>query len=252
MDSDLEVLPSVESLTKRAAQHFVALAAAAIDDHGRFAVALSGGTTPKQLYACLAAPEWLACVLWPQVDVFWGDERCVPPAHPASNYRTAREALLEHVAVDPERVHRIHGEDEPDAAASAYEHELRAAFATPAGPPRLDSGARFDHVLLGMGDDGHTASLFPHSPALHETARWAIAGAAKAEPRRRVTLTLPVLNAAADVTFLVAGRVKAPALARVLEGRRDPDDLPAQLIAPQNGHLHWLVDADAASQLRRR
>ena len=252
MDAELEVLPSAESLTLKAAEHFVALAAAAVEDHGRFAVALSGGSTPKQLYTLLATPEWSTRVPWPRVDVFWGDERCVPPDDPASNYRMACAALLDHVPVDPARVHRISGEDDPGLAASAYEAELRTAFATPTGPPRLEPGTRFDHVLLGMGDDGHTASLFPHSPVLRESERWAIPSETGAVPHRRVTLTLPVLNAAADVSFLVVGRGKASTLARVLEGRHEAEALPAQLIAPRKGRLHWLVDVDAASQLRRR
>lgn len=252
MDPRVEIAAGVDALMATAAERFVALAAAATSTSGRFTVALSGGGTPRRLYALLATSQWASRVSWSRVEVFWGDERCVPATDPASNYRMARESLLDHVPLDAARVRRVRGEDEPEVAASAYERELRAAFATPAGPPRLDSGACFDLVLLGLGADGHTASLFPHSAALHETERWAVAVTASAAPARRVTLTLPVLNAAADVLFLVAGRDKASALARVLEGAREPEALPAQLICPLHGGLHWLVDAEAGASLARR
>ncbi len=248
----VEVAATPEALMDAAAACFSAAAAGAIRARGRFTVALSGGSTPKRLYALLATPSWASRVEWPRVHVFWGDERCVQPTDPASNYRMAREALLDAVPVAAANVHRVRGEDEPAAAAAAYERELRAAFATPAGPPRCDPGACFDLVLLGMGDNGHTASLFPGSAVLHEEERWAVADEVDATPRRRVTLTAPVLNAAAEVAFLVSGRDKAPMLHRVLEGPRDPDALPAQLVRPRAGRLRWLVDADAAAELEKR
>jgi 6-phosphogluconolactonase len=149
-------------------------------------------------------------------------------------------------------VHRIRGEDAPAEAAAAYERELRAAFATPDGPPRTDPCARFDLVLLGLGPDGHTASLFPGTPAVRERERWVVGHQVAVAPSWRVTMTAVVINAAADVVFLVAGGDKASALHRVLEGPYEPDVLPAQTIAPRAGRLRWLVDAAAGAELRRR
>ena len=177
--------------------------------------------------------------------VFWGDERCVSPSDPSSNYAMATETLLNHVAVKPGHVHRIRGEDDPESAAGAYERLLRRAFSTPEGPPGHDIGSRFDLVLLGMGEDGHTASLFPRTPAVAETQRWVMPTESPLAPRRRVTLTPPLINAAAEKLFLVTGQAKAPALARVLRDPKDPDILPAQAIED----ARWLVDADAASRL---
>ena len=236
-------LPSPADVAGAAAERFVALAAAAIGARGRFTVALSGGSTPKALYARLAAPAFASRVDWARVHVFWGDERCVPPDHASSNYRMAREALLEHVPVPAAQVHRLRGEDDPAAAADAYDRELRTAF--PQG------AARFDLALLGMGDNGHTASLFPGLSAVRETARWVVAERVDEVGMWRLTLTPPALNGAAAVVFLVAGRDKAAMLARVLEGPRDVDRLPVQAIAPVDGTVTWLVDDAAASALAR-
>jgi 6-phosphogluconolactonase len=248
---DVDVQPTPDAVMRAAAEQVVDTAAGAARASGRFAIALAGGATPRQLYTLLATPSYVARVEWRTVHVFWGDERGVPPDDPASNYRMARETLLAQVSVAPECVHRIHGEDAPSVAATAYERELRAAFATPTGPPRPLPGARLDLVLLGMGDNGHTASLFPHSPALDERERWVIADHVDATPPARVTLTAPVINAAALALFLVVGAAKAAMLQRVLEGPRDPAALPAQLVAPTNGRVRWIVDAAAAAQLTR-
>jgi 6-phosphogluconolactonase len=233
-----------------AAQHFATDAAAATRRSGRFAVALSGGSTPRHLYELLASPAHAGRVDWPRVHVFWGDERCVPPDDSASNYRMARAALLDHVPVLDANVHRIRGEDAPTEAAAAYERELRAAFATPVGPPSRATGCRFDLVLLGMGDDGHTASLFPGLSAVRERERWVVAEHVGEVSAWRVSLAPPVLNAAAHVVFLVSGAGKAAMLRQVLEGPSHPDALPAQAIAPIDGTLDWLVDTAAAAQLR--
>ncbi len=246
-----EVFPTVDALMRAAAEAFVRCAAESIRVSGRFAVALSGGSTPASLYALLATDAYARRVDWPRVHVFWGDERCVPPGDPASNYRLARESLLDHVPLPIANLHRIRGEDDPAAAAAAYERALRQAFATPDGPPRHAPGSRFDLVLLGMGDNGHTASLFPGMPAVHERGRWVVAQQVVAEPMWRVTLTPVVINAAGEVVFLVSGRGKAATLGRVLDGPHQPDALPAQVVAPRSGRLRWLVDAAAAADLRR-
>jgi len=239
-------------LSERAAEEFVRLARQAIQLAGRFTVALSGGSTPKALYTLLAAPGFAQRISWNRTHLFWGDERCVPPGDPASNYRLARESLLDHVPVPSANLHRIRGEDGPAAAAAAYERELRQAFATPDGLPRGAPGSRFDLVLLGMGDNGHTASLFPGMTAVHERGRWVVVQQVAAEPMWRVTLTPVVINTAGEVVFLVSGREKAATLGRVLDGPHQPDSLPAQVVAPRSGRLRWLVDAAAAADLRRR
>ncbi len=247
----VDVVATADDVAAAAAARVVAAAEHAIATTGRFTIALSGGSTPKRLYALLATVEWRSRIPWSHVDVWWGDERCVPPEHPASNYRLAREALLDRVPVSPSHVHRIRGELAPRAAADAYEIELRRALATPQGPPRPAPGARLDLVLLGMGDNGHTLSLFPRSPLLAERRRWVAPDRVDAEPPWRVTVTAPVANAAAAALFLVAGRDKAPMLRRVLRGPYDPWELPAQLVAPTAGTVRWIVDAAAAAELER-
>ncbi|HEY8156452.1 MAG TPA: 6-phosphogluconolactonase [Myxococcota bacterium] len=245
----LEVSPSREALFEAAAERFAIAASEAIRTAGRFHLALSGGSTPRGLYALLAKAPHAARVAWPRVHVFWGDERCVAPQDPASNQRMAHEALLDHVPLPGSQVHPIQGENDPATAAAGYERALRDAFATPAGPPRSAPGARFDLVLLGLGEDGHTASLFPGTRAVHEHRRWVVAERIERLSAWRVTLTPLVINAASEVIFLVSGRAKAAILRQVLCGPREPDRLPAQAISPSAGELRWLVDADAASAL---
>lgn len=245
----LEVSPNREALFEAAAERFVVAASRAIQSSGRFHLALSGGSTPRGLYALLASDPHASRVAWPRVHVFWGDERCVAPQDPASNQRMARETLLDHVPVPSSHLHAIDGENDPETAAARYEQALREAFATPVGPPRSAPGARFDLVLLGLGDDGHTASLFPGTPAVREARRWVVAEQIEKLSAWRVTLTPLVINAAAEVWFLVSGRAKAAILRRILRGPREPDRLPAQAISPRDGELHWLVDAAAASVL---
>ena len=247
----VEVFAGVGPLIEAAAETLVGRAEAAIRASGRFVVSLSGGSTPNALYELLATPRYVGRIDWTRVDVFWGDERCVPADDPASNYRAARERLLDRLPARS-RVHRIRGEDEPDMAAAAYERELRATFGTPDGPPRTSAGSRFDLVLLGMGADGHTASLFPGTPAVHESVRWVIAHHPAAASTWRVTLTPIVFDAAAEVVFLVVGREKAASARHVLEGPSQSDVYPAQAIAPQAGRLRWLLDDGAASELGRR
>jgi 6-phosphogluconolactonase len=248
-DPQIVVLPTREALLETAAEGFAASARKAIAANGRFVVALSGGATPLRLYRLLAAEPYASGVEWAEIDVFWGDERMVPPGHPASNYRMAREALLDRVALRPDRIHRIHGEDDPMKAAADYERQLRETFAIPEGPPRCDRGACFDLVWLGLGADCHTASLFPGRDAVDERERWVLAELAPPAPPPRVTLTPLVFNAAAEIVFLVSGGEKATALRQVLLAPLRPKLRPAQAVALRRGRLIWLVDAAAAAEL---
>jgi 6-phosphogluconolactonase len=249
MGFELEVFPTASLVAEAAARRFVATANDAIRARGEFVVALSGGSTPRSMYARLAVEP--ANVNWSRVQVLWGDERCVPPDHPASNYRMAREALLDHVPIPAANVHRISGEDDPAKAATSYERVIRGVLRTPTGSPRDTPGARIDLVLLGLGEDGHTASLFPGAVALHDGQRWVTAEYVEAVSAWRVTLSPVIINAAAEVAFLVTGVAKAAILRQVLEGPRQPHRLPAQLIAPTAGRVRWFVDAPAAAALRR-
>jgi 6-phosphogluconolactonase len=237
---DVRISPDPDSLARAAAQHFVALAAEAVAEHGRFAVALAGGSTPRATYSLLATPEFARRVDWPRVHVFFGDERCVPPEHPDSNYRMAREALLAHVPIPADNVHRIPCEMQPERAAAGYERRLRAFFG---------EQARFDLVLLGMGEDRHTASLFPGTAAIREKRRWVVAHYVQKLAAWRVTLTPVAINAAANVTFLVSGAAKAEALRAVLKGPEQPEVLPAQVVRPTEGHIVWMLDRQAARSL---
>jgi 6-phosphogluconolactonase len=241
------VQPSLEALSREAAARFQRLAAESITAAGRFSVALSGGSTPLVLYHLLAEPPFRGAIDWARVHLFWGDERFVPPDHPDSNYRAALEALVRRVPIPTANVHRIPTEaTEPEAAAAHYEDTLRRFFAAPAGDM-----PRFDLILLGLGPEGHTASLFPGTPPLDEDSRLVVATHVPNLAAWRITLTPPVLRGARHVIFLVSGPDKAVVLRDVLEGPHDPHRLPAQLVRPQDGDLTWLVDEAAASLLRR-
>jgi 6-phosphogluconolactonase len=250
--TEVRVYPDLSTLARAAATHFVTLARANTAQGRWFTVALSGGTTPRDVYALLATDEFAPCVDWSYVHIFWGDERCVPPEHPQSNYRMAREALLDHVPIPEDHVHRIPGEMEPTEAALAYERTLRRFFAQhPEETGSIKNGAiaRFDLILLGLGEDGHTASLFPGTAALHQHTRWVVAQYVQVLGAWRITLTPPVINAAANATFIIAGANKAERLHQVLHGPYQPDRLPAQIVRPTAGRLLWLVDAEAAALL---
>jgi 6-phosphogluconolactonase len=249
--AEVDVLPDAAALANAAAERFVESAERSIAASGRFVVALSGGSTPRRTYEQLALDEFASRVRWSQVHVIWGDERCVPPTDANSNYHMARETLLLHVPIPNANIHRIRGEGDPASAAVAYEAELRSLLQTPAGPPSVVAGRRIDLVLLGLGDNGHTASLFPESAAASGKVRWVMADEVDASPRLRITLTAPVLNAAAELMFLVSGAEKADVLARVLDGPRRPLELPAQLIVPEQGRVRWIVDTAAAASLAR-
>ena len=227
-------------LAEAAARDFAARAEAAIDERGRFAVALAGGSTPKATYEALAR-DYADKLDWSRVHVFFGDERTVPPDHEDSNYRMAQRALLSRVPVGG--VHRMRGESPPAEAATAYEEELRGYFGSD-GSPGLDL------ILLGLGEDGHTASLFPETSALDVADRWVVANPVLKLQTTRLTLTVPVINAAKAVTFLVAGEGKAGALREILEGDAAPRAYPAKFVNPESGVLTWMVDRAAASLLK--
>lgn len=229
-----------------AAAAFAVVVQAAVEARGRAAVAFSGGETPRALYRFLAAEPNRHRLPWPRIHAFWGDERGVPPEHAESNFRLARETLFDHVPLPPENVHRIRGEISAAAAAQEYEADLQRFFAGDAPP-------RFDVVWLGLGRDGHTASLFPGSPALAETQRLAVAVSGPPPLLSpRVTLTLPVINRARHVFFLVLGADKSAVLAEVLTGEPRAQTLPAEGVRPEAGELVFWVDRAAASDFRAR
>jgi 6-phosphogluconolactonase len=229
-----------QELAQAAAHDFAAKAEAAIGERGRFAVALAGGSTPKATYEVLAR-DYADRLDWSRVHVFFGDERTVPPEHEDSNYRMANETLLSHVPVGS--VHRMRGELPPAEAAAAYEEELREFFGTSDEPPSLDL------ILLGIGEDGHTASLFPETSALEVHDRWVVANPVLKLQTTRLTLTVPAINAARTVGFLISGEGKAEALREILEGDADPREYPAKLVRPVGGPV-WMVDRAAATFLQ--
>jgi len=241
--------PDVATLQRMAAELFVTAALDATRARGVFTVVLSGGTTPKGVYERLADDEALRNqVPWESVLFFWGDERHVPPDHPDSNFRMANEAMLRRLPLDPNHVWRIKGEyQDASKAADEYERDLRRIVGSNVGGGAMLP--RFDLVLLGMGADGHTASLFPGTAAVHEQRRLVMANRVPRFDTDRITLTAPVLNNGSDVMFLVQGADKADALHAVLEGPQDPERLPSQLIRPRHGRLRWLVDPAAAARL---
>src|SRR5258705_9633015 len=242
MLADVAVLPTAAALADAAAGRFITAARDALALGGQFLGAPAGGSTPRDTYLRLGTEALVSRVMWSRVQVLWGDERCVPPDHIESNYRMARETLLDRVPIPAANVHRIHGEDDPATAAEVYEATLRALLRTPAG-------ARIDLVLLGLGEDGHTASLFPGNAAVHERTRWVMAARASAASVWRITLTPAGINAAAEILFLVSGGANAGILARLLERPRRPQALPAQAIAPSNARVRSCVHAAAAADL---
>jgi len=235
---EVRVYPDREMLSHAAAEFFVRQAGLAVRTRGRFSVALSGGQTPRRTYELLAHPQYRDRVSWPQVHVFWGDERCVPPEDPRSNHRLAWQTLLKDVPVPEKQIHPIKCATSSEKAAQEYEALLRFFFA--------GQKPGFDLCFLGLGADGHTASLFPGTGAAREQKSWTAAVPLHGPEPHRVTLTLLLINQARMVVFLVAGKDKALVLQEVLAGPSDPPPLPAQLIAPWDGELFWLVDEEAA------
>jgi len=220
------------ALARGAAEVFVQAAVGAIAQRRRFVVALSGGSTPRSTYELLSSPEFASRVDWPRVHIFWGDERMVPPHHADSNYRMALESFLAKVAIPDTQIHRIRGELSAEEAAQAYAADLSAT---------LGIGGRFDLILLGLGSDGHTASLFPGTSAVQEQVAPVAAVYVERLAAWRVTLTLPTINATRSVVFLISGSGKRETLARMRAGER----LPATLIRPDSGQLLWLLDREA-------
>src|ERR1700676_3798203 len=243
---EVYILKDNAAIARRAAQEFVKMAQSAVQQHGSFSVALSGGSTPKLLYSLLATDlELRAKVPWDKMQLFFGDERHVGPDDPQSNFKMAVESMFNKAPLKSEQIHRMKGEY-PDAekAAQEYEQGLRTHFHL-----RDKELPRFDLVLAGMGDEGHTLSLFPGTKALHPEGRAVVRNWVGKLDTERVTITAPTSNNAAMILFMVAGKDKAPALKSVLEGPYEPEQLPAQLLQPTNGKLLWLVDEAAGSML---
>src|SRR5579863_8355806 len=240
LPANVRVLPTSNDLFQAAAEEFSRVAHAAVREHGKFTVALSGGSTPRGMFSLLAS-EKIPNIPWDKICFFWGDERHVPPDHADSNYRMANEAILSKVPVHAENVFRIPAEiGDPQVVANIYEQTIQNVFGLQPG-----QFPRFDLILLGMGPDGHTASLFPGTEALRETKRIFVANWVAKMNDFRFTLTYPAINHAANIAFLVSGTDKAATLKQVLE---DPAaGLPAQKIQPENGKLEWFVDQPAAS-----
>jgi 6-phosphogluconolactonase len=243
---EYRVVADAAALAAQAAEEMTRAAEQAAATRGVARIAVSGGSTPKAAFQLLADPAqpWRARMPWEKLQLFWVDERCVPPSDADSNYRMTREALLDKVPLKPEQVHRMEGELAPEAAAARYESLLRNAF-------RLEGAEtpRFDLVALGMGPDGHTASLFPHTAAIHELGRLAVANHVPQKDTWRLTLTWPVINAAASVFFLIGGADKAETVREVFTEARDVEQLPSQLIWPASGILTLILDQAAAALL---
>jgi 6-phosphogluconolactonase len=246
VEREIRILADGAAIAKRAAQEFVQAAAAAVRDHGAFNVALAGGSTPKALYTLLATdPSLRSQVPWEKLHLFFGDERHVGPGDPDSNFRMATEAMISKVQLTKDQVVRIKGEY-PDAeeAAREYEQALQSYFKL-----KLSEYPRFDLLFAGMGNEGHTLSLFPGTKALHADGRIVVRNWVGKLYTERITLTAPAASNAARILFMVTGADKAHALKAVLEGPFEPEQLPAQLLQPKDGKLLWLVDAAAGSML---
>jgi 6-phosphogluconolactonase len=241
------VLDDAQALFNHAAEEIAHFAGEAICTHGEFKIALSGGSTPASVYELLASKFQLS-VDWKEVQFFWGDERCVPPGDQLSNYAMADRTMLSKLGLKPSQIHRMQGELDPQAAARAYEDELRRSFGVSQGEYPC-----FHLILLGLGDNRHTLSLFPgDAQAINEAQRMVIAVEVEAEPPRRITFTPPLANHAERLMFIASGDGKAEAVRDVIEGPRDPVKFPAQIIQPEDGELIWLLDKAAASLLSRR
>ena len=242
--SQVRVYPTRSAVAHAAAAQFVACAEKAVTARGRFSVALSGGSTPRDVFRLLASDEYVSMVTWENTHVFWGDERAVPLNDQENNARMGRETLLDHVQVPVVNVHRIQSQLPPEEAAQDYEQTLRTYFAG-----RGLNQPRFDLVLLGLGAEGHTASLFPYTTALNERERWVVANYVDQMKTWRITLTPVALNSASKIIFLVVGEEKSQALKHILSDPKQPDLYPAQIIDPPQGQVLWIADKAAAALL---
>jgi 6-phosphogluconolactonase len=240
------VVNDAADLFVHAAEEIAHIAGEAICTHGEFTFCLSGGSTPASTYELLAT-RFLNSIDWKGVRFYWGDERCVPSDDPESNYGMANRTMLSKLGLKPEQIFRMRGELPPAAGALDYEKQLQQSFGLGDG-----EFPKFDLILLGLGDNRHTASLFPGNPAIHEAHRSVVAVDVDAEPRHRLSLTPPVLNNAGHVMFLAAGQKKAEAVRDIIDGPRDPDRFPAQIVAPTDGEVMWFLDRAAASLLTAR
>jgi 6-phosphogluconolactonase len=242
----IAIYPDTNTLSHAAAQYIVRVAQESIVTHGRFTLALSGGNTPKKLYGLLASEPYVSQIDWNLVEIFWSDERCVPPDSPDSNYHMAQEVLLSKVPIPASQIHRTPADEaDRDAASETYAQEMRSVFGT-------DGVPKFDLIQLGMGPEGHTASLFPHQASLHEQQLLVMPVSVPKPPPARLTFTPPLLNAAAHILFLVTGTDKEDAVQAVLEGDHQPDEYPAQIVQPPRGEVTWMLDTAAAATLKKR
>lgn len=237
----VSIFPDIDALSRAAAERFVSLSKSAIRARGMFAAALSGGSTPRRLYSFLGSSPYCENISWKGVHLFWVDERCVAPSHGDSNYKLIADELLLRAAIPEENIHRIHGEEEPGPAAERYDEELHRFFAPSRNPV-------FDLVVLGAGADGHTASLFPGSALLQERTRAVVPVYREKPGINRVSLTLPVLNRAANILFLVSGSDKADMVYEVL-ANENRKQYPAGRVQPTDGECSWFIDKAAASKL---
>jgi 6-phosphogluconolactonase len=240
---NLKIFPDKASVARFTAERLYRIIQATLEVNGRIAIALAGGTTFKPIYEMLAK-DFGQYIDWQKVHLFFGDERCVPPEHEESNFRMVKEALIDHIEIPSANVHRMRGEDEPESAAAAYESELRQFFTGEDG--------LFDLNLLGIGEDGHTASLFPHTDAIHEQEKWVIAHHVEAKGNLwRITLSFPAILQSANIMFVAWGDGKSKALRAIIEGEYQPEEYPSQIIARSNHeHVVWAVDEAAASLLK--
>jgi 6-phosphogluconolactonase len=243
---NITIYPDAHAMSHPAARHVVQVASEAIATHGRFMFALTGGSAAKILYGLLTEEPYRSQINWSLVEFFWGDERNVSPDDPESNYHLAWETMLSKLPIPEKNIHRMRGEEsDREAASRAYEQELRQAFSTNGVPG-------FDLIHLGMGPEGHIASLFPHQASLKETQRLVLAVTVPKPPPPRLTLTPPVLNAARHVLFMVTNVDKADAVHAVIDGAYNPDEYPAQIVRPPQGEIAWMLDEAAASKLQKR
>ena len=242
----IAIYSDTETLSQEAAQYIVRVAQESIAARRRFTIALSGGSTPKKLYGLLAEEPYRSQIDWTHVDIFWSDERCVPPDDAESNFLMAQQVLLSKISIPSNQIHRMPADQtDRDAASYAYTLEMQQTIGSESVPS-------FDLIQLGMGPEGHTASLFPHQPSLHEQQRLVMPVVVSKPPPPRLTFTPRLLNAASHVLFLVTGAEKQDAVKAVLEGEYQPDEYPAQIVQPTKGEVTWMLDTAAAGKLQRK
>ncbi len=242
----VSIFADTDALSQAAAHYIVRVAQESISAHGSFTLALSGGSTPKKLYSMLAEDPYRSEIDWTHVDIFWSDERCVPPNDAESNYNMAQQVLLSKVPIPANQIHRMPADQaDRDAASYAYTQDMQQTFGS-------DGVPNFDLIQLGMGPEAHTASLFPHQASLHEQQRLVMPVVVSKPPPPRLTFTPRLLNAASHVLFLVTGAEKQDAVQAVLEGQYQPDEYPAQIVKPSRGEVTWMLDEAAAAKLQRK